>query len=158
MSESDENAQQRSYYSAYRSDSRYWWSIFIFFMKAIVLNAYKLWRLLYLDSKMTHLKFQHQIVETLLKSCDQTRQIIFTLSIISQNKENSSSTCQWEQMSKLLYCVFCKVQLAESRKRRTLSESSSNYIKRRRDSQIIWRCSNCDSCCKKKECWDALHS
>jgi Trp operon repressor len=158
MSESDENAQQRSYYSAHRPDSRYWWSIFIFFMKAAVLNAYKLWELLYPDSKMTHLKFQHQIVETLLKSSDQTRQIISTLSITSQNKENSSSTCQWEHMSKLLYCVPCKVQLAESRKRRALSESSPNYTKRRRGPQTTWRCSNCDPCCKKKECWNALHS
>jgi hypothetical protein len=86
---------------------------------------------------MTHLEFQHQIVETLLKSSDQTRQIIFTLSVISQNKENSSSTCQWEHMSKLLYCVLCKVQLAESRKRRALSEFSPNYIKRRRGPQTI---------------------
>jgi hypothetical protein len=43
MSGSDGNAQQRSYYtSSHCLDSRYWWSIFIFFLDAVVLNAYKL--------------------------------------------------------------------------------------------------------------------
>jgi hypothetical protein len=57
MSESNENAQQRSYYSSHRSDSRYWWSIFIFLLNAIILNAYKLWDRLYSDFKLTHSKF-----------------------------------------------------------------------------------------------------
>jgi hypothetical protein len=158
MSESNENAQQRSYYSSQRLDSRYWWSIFIFFLKAVVLNAYKLWDLLYSHSKMTHLKFQRQIVEDLLASTDQTRQISSIISLTFINKEDSSTSCRWEHMKKLGYCVLCKVQLAESRKRKALSEMISNYIKRRRESQTIWRCSICGSCCKKEACWDALHS
>ncbi len=68
--ESDENAQKKLYYSFHRFDKRYWWLIFIFFMKAIVLNAYKLWDLFYFDLKITHLEFQHRIVETLLTSFD----------------------------------------------------------------------------------------
>ncbi len=158
MSESDENAQQRSYYSSHRSDSRYWWSIFIFFLKTTVLNAYKLWDLLYSHSKLTHLKFQRQIIEHLLASSDQTRQMSSVISLTFTNKKDSSTSCRWKHMKKLSYCVFCKVQLAESRKRKALSKISSNLIKRRRESQTIWRCSNCDSCCKKKNCWDVLHS
>jgi hypothetical protein len=157
MSESDENAQQRSYYSSHRSDCRYWWSIFIFFLKAIVLNAYKLWDLLYSDSKLTHLEFQHQIVEKLLTSSSQTRKKMIILFIISTDKKKSAFSCQWEHMSKLLYCVFCKVQLSQTRKRQTLEQIESNYIKKRRESQTSWRCSNCDSCWKKKACWNELH-
>jgi hypothetical protein len=158
MNESDENAQQRSYYSSHRLDVRYWWSIFIFFLKAVVLNAYKLWGLLYFDSKMTHLKFQFQIVEGLVASTDQTRKRAFILSMSSKNKRESSFSCQWKHMSKLLYCVFCKVQLSQLRKRQTLEQIGPNYIKRRRESQTSWRCSSCGSCCKKKECWETLHS
>jgi hypothetical protein len=159
MRKSDENAQQRSYYSSsHVKNSRYWWSIFIFFLNAAVLNAYKLWDLFYPDSKMTHLKFQRQIVEKLLQSFDQTRKKMFTLSTISTNRENSTSSCRWKHMSKLLYCEFCKVQLSELRKRRALEEIDSNYIKRRRGPQTSWRCSSCDPCCKKKTCWNALHA
>jgi hypothetical protein len=159
MKGSDENAQQRSYYSPSQVlNSRYWWPIFIFFLDAAILNAYKLWGLLYPHSKMTHLKFQRQIIESLLASSDQTRQIPSTVSMTSTSIENSSSSCEWEHMGKLLYCVPCKVQMAESRKRKALSEMSSNYTKRRRGSQIRWRCKNCGPCCKKGECWDALHS
>ncbi len=61
MNESDENAQQRAYYSSHRFDCRYWWSLFIFLLNEIVLNAYKLWDLLYSDFKLIHSKFQHQI-------------------------------------------------------------------------------------------------
>jgi hypothetical protein len=159
MRGSDENAQQRSYYSSSQIlNSRYWWSIFIFFLNAAILNAYKLWELLYSHSKMTHLKFQRQIIEGLLASFDQTRQISFIVSMTFISMENSSSSCEWKHMSKLLYCVLCKVQMTESRKRKTLSKMSSNYIKRRRESQIRWRCKNCGPCCKKRECWDVLHS
>jgi hypothetical protein len=42
MSGSDGNAQQRSYYCPERSDRRYWWPLFIFILKAAVLNAFKL--------------------------------------------------------------------------------------------------------------------
>jgi hypothetical protein len=63
MSESNENVQQRAYYSAHLSDNRYWWSLFIFLLNATVLNAYKLWDRLYSQSKLTHSKFQYQIAE-----------------------------------------------------------------------------------------------
>jgi hypothetical protein len=33
ISESNENVQQRAYYSFHRFDSRYWWSLFIFFIE-----------------------------------------------------------------------------------------------------------------------------
>ncbi len=42
MRGSNENAQQRAYYSSQRLDSRYWWPIFIFLLNAAVLNAYKI--------------------------------------------------------------------------------------------------------------------
>lgn len=48
MNESDENAQQRSYYSPQRLDSQYWWSFFIFLLDAAILNAFELWQLQYL--------------------------------------------------------------------------------------------------------------
>jgi hypothetical protein len=127
MRKSDENAQQKSYYSSSQIlNNRYWWSIFIFFLNAAILNAYKLWRLLYSHSKMTHLKFQRQIIEKLLASFDQTRQISFIVSMTFISMKNSSSSCEEEHMSKLLYCVLCKVQMIESRKRKTLSKMSSN--------------------------------
>jgi hypothetical protein len=158
MKESDENAQQRIYYSSQnRLDSRYWWSIFIFFLKTVVLNAFKLWKLLNSQSKMIHLKFQQQIVESLLASVDQTRQISSIVAIISTDMSDASSSCEWKHMNKSFYCVLCKVQVAKLRKRKTLKKIVSNFIKRRRESQTIWRCSNYDSCCKKIACWEKLH-
>jgi hypothetical protein len=95
MSESNENAQQRAYYSFKRSSRRYWWSFFVFLLNAIVLNAYKLWDRLYSESKFIHSKFQYQIVETLLiEKVTRTRSI--KLSIISFEKEDidKSSSCE----------------------------------------------------------------
>ncbi len=66
INESNENAQQRAYYLSHRFDSRYWWSLFIFLLNAIVFNAYKLWNRLYFDFKLIHAKFQHQIAKTFL--------------------------------------------------------------------------------------------
>jgi hypothetical protein len=135
MKKSDENAQQRAYYSSHdRLDSRYWWSIFIFFLKTAMLNVYKLWRLLNSQSKMTHLKFQQQIVEDFLAFADQTRQISFIVTIISTDRSDASSSCEWEHMNKSFYCVLCKVQVAKLRKRKTLKKIVSNFIKRRRES------------------------
>ena len=68
MGGSDGNAQQRSYYSPHRPDSRYWWPLMIFLLDAAVLNAFKLWGLLYPESKMTHWEFQLAIIEELLFS------------------------------------------------------------------------------------------
>jgi hypothetical protein len=158
MKKSNENVQQKAYYSFHnRFDNWYWWSIFIFFLKTIVLNAFKLWKLLNSQLKMTHLKFQQQIVESLLASVDQTRQISFIVTIIFTDMSDASSSCEWKHMNKSFYCVFCKVQVAKLRKRKTLKKIVSNFIKRRRESQTIWRCSNCDSCCKKIACWEKLH-
>jgi hypothetical protein len=107
---------------------------------------------------MTHMKFQQQIVETLLSSLsDQTRRQIFIVSIHFIDMPDPSSSCRWEHISKLLYCVFCKVQVSEQRKRKTLEKMTPNYIKRRRRSQTSWRCSNRGSCCKKKACWENMH-
>jgi hypothetical protein len=106
---------------------------------------------------MTHLEFQQQIVENLLALADQTRQISSTVAIISTDRSDASSSCEWEHMNKPFYCVLCKVQVAELRKRKTLEEIASNFIKRRRGSQTIWRCSNCDSCWQKIACWKKLH-
>jgi hypothetical protein len=106
---------------------------------------------------MTHLKFQQQIVENLLALADQTRQISSIVTIISTDRPDASSSCEWEHMNKPFYCVFCKVQVAKLRKRKTLEKIAPNFIKRRREPQTIWRCSNCDPCCKKTACWKKLH-
>jgi hypothetical protein len=63
MGGSDGNAQQRSYYSCQRPDSRYWWPLFTFLLDAAVLNAFKLWGRLYPLSKLTHSEFQEQIAD-----------------------------------------------------------------------------------------------
>lgn len=39
-------------------------------------------------------------------------------------------TCELKHMKKLSYCVLCKVQKVELRKRQAFEEISSNYIKR----------------------------
>ncbi len=51
-----------------------------------------------------------------------------------------------------LQSTSCEVSQAQD-----IREIASNFIKRRRESQTIWRCSNCDSCCKKIACWEKLH-
>jgi hypothetical protein len=157
MSESNENVQQQAYYSSHRLDCRYWWSLFIFLLNAIVLNAYKLWDRFNSDFKLTHSKFQHQIVEALL-TAESTRKQSIALTVKSSEVEDKSLSCEWEYVDKKFYCEFCRKKKAELRKRRALEKISENLIKRRRTSQINWRCSSHDLCCKKKECWRALHS
>ena len=73
MGGSDGNAQQRSYYSSHRANSRYWWPLFIFLLESAVLNAFKLWQLINPFSKLTHLEFQRQLVEALLAPAGQSR-------------------------------------------------------------------------------------
>ncbi len=157
ISESDENAQQRAYYLSRRLDCHYWWSLFIFLLNEIVLNAYKLWNLLYSDFKLTHSKFQYQIIETLL-TVESTRKQSVALTINSSEVEDKSSSCEWEYADKKFYCGLCRKKEAELRKRRAFEKISDNLIKRQRTSQINWRCTSHDLCCKKKECWRALHS
>ncbi len=157
MSESNENVQQRAYYSSHRFDSRYWWSLFIFLLNAIVLNAYKLWERLYSDFKLTHAKFQHQIAKTFLLK-ESTRKISSAVSILSSQKKDNSSSCEWEYLSKKIYCKFCRKQRVKLRKRRAFEKISENFIKRQRTSQTRWQCKSHDLCCKKNHCWRVLHN
>jgi hypothetical protein len=93
MRESNENAQQRSYYLAHRVDSRYWWSLFIFLLNAAVLNAYKIWDHLYSESNLSHLKLQHQIAKMLIIN-EISREYLSKLSICSFETMNQSSSCE----------------------------------------------------------------
>ncbi len=93
MSESNENAQQRAYYSFHRFNNRYWWSLFIFLLNAIVLNAYKLWNRVYSDFKLIHAKFQQQIAKTFLLK-ETIRKISSALLILTFQKEDNSSSCE----------------------------------------------------------------
>ncbi len=99
---SDGNAQQRSYYSPHRPDSRYWWPIFIFLLDAAVLNAYKICGRLYPDSKLNHLEFRHQIAEALIIN-GATRERPGKLSIIPFEAMDNSSSCEWEHTNKTGY-------------------------------------------------------
>ncbi len=159
MSELNENAQQRAYYTSYRRDCRYWWSIFIFLLNATVLNAYKLWNHLYLDSKLIHSRFQHQIAEIVMID-EITRKYSSKITTNSSAFKviDESTSCEWKHTSKKSYCVFCKQKKIRLRKRRAFEEISENFIKKRRFAQIRWQCKNCELCCKKRECWRILHS
>ena len=153
MGGSDGNAQQRSYYSSHRPDSRYWWPLFIFLLEAIVLNAFKLWVLLYPDEKLTHSEFQYQIIESLLID-GSTRKKEPT---IAENPAKKSVACEWKHLVKKAYCKPCKDEATRLKKRPPMGEISGNATKRRRVSQTRWRCSSCGPCCKKQDCWLALH-
>ncbi len=155
MNESNENAQQRTYYSSHRFDNYYWWSLFIFLLNATVLNAYKLWNRFYSQSKLTHSKFQYQIAETLLIN-EITRKHASIVSIFEAS--DKSISCKWKHSTKKSYCELCKKKKIRLRKRRAFEKISANFIKKRRTSQINWECKSCDLCCKKKDCWRVLHS
>ena len=150
---SDGNAQQRAYYSPHRSDRRYWWPLVIFLLEAAVLNAFKLWKLLYPDSNLTHSEFQYQIAEELLTG-GATR-----LKVDSAVKKSTadSTSCEWEHRDKGAYCTPCGEEAARLKKRQPLQEISANCTKRKRVSQTIWQCSRCGPCCRKERCWQALH-
>jgi hypothetical protein len=124
MSESNENAQQRAYYSSHRFDCRYWWSLFIFLLNEIVLNAYKLWDLLYSDFKLTHSKFQHQIIETLL-IVESTRKQSVALTINFSEVEDKSSSCEWKYADKKFYCELC-------RKKKSWASKTSSFRENQR--------------------------
>jgi hypothetical protein len=159
MSDSDENVQQRSFNSFHRSDNRYWWSLLIFFLDAIVLNAFKFWDRLYFDFTLIHVEFQHQIIESLLLMKRTHRKRSSNLIIDSFIDAVTKSTfCEWEFINKRSYCELCKKKTIKLRKRAALKEISANFIKKRRTSQTRWQCKSCDLCCKKNECWRALHS
>jgi hypothetical protein len=158
MGGSDGNAQQRSYYSSHRADSRYWWPIFIFLLDAAVLNAFKIWGRLYPESKLTYSEFQYQIVEDLLNN-GASRKHPSTMMILSDHKEDDKpSSCEWEHQDKKSYCVSCREEGGRLRKRLALEEISENVIKKRRTPQTRWQCKSCGPCCKKEKCWKALHS
>jgi hypothetical protein len=157
MGGSDGNAQQRSYYCPERSDRRYWWPLFIFILKGAVLNAFKLWKILYPDSTLSHLEFQRQIVKELLSNqAGILRKKSSHISIISDQNEVVES-CKWEHLHKRTYCLACKSQLPNLKRRRPLAEMEGNCTKRRRATQTIWQCKRCGPCCKKEVCWDILH-
>lgn len=105
MGGSDGNAQQRSYYSPVRSDRRYWWPLFIFLLDGAVLNAFKLWEILYPNSTLSHLEFQKEIVRELLTNpAGVLRKGPSDVMIIS-NQETVSSSCEWQRLSKKVYCL-----------------------------------------------------
>lgn len=163
MGGSDGNAQQRSYYSSQRMERRYWWPLFIILLDAAVLNAYKLWGLLYPDSNMTHLEFQRQIIEGLISPKGQTRHrlpgsFIQTTEKAEGEEGGKTLPCEWEHLAKKAYCTPCKVQKPELRKRKAFEEIGVNHSKRQRSSQTRWRCHRCGPCFKKIECWEAVHS
>jgi hypothetical protein len=157
MGGSDGNAQQRAYYSPHRPDRRYWWPLFIFLLNAAVLNAFKLWGRLHPDSKLTHSKFQYQIPEMLLMN-EATRKKPVIMSIMSSDACDKPISCEWEHIDKRTYCKPCSEEKIRLRKRRALEEISANPTKKRRPAQTNWRCKSCGPCCKKEDCWRALHS
>jgi hypothetical protein len=157
MSESNENAQQRTYYSFHRFDNRYSWSLFIFLLNVIVLNAFKLWDRFNSDFKLTHSKFQYQIVEMFLID-EAIRKKSITMSIMSFDADDKSISCEWKYIDKKSYCKLCSEKRIRFRKRRAFEKISANLIKKRRSTQTNWRCKSCEFCCKKKNCWRALHS
>jgi hypothetical protein len=160
MGGSDGNAQQRSYYSSVRSDRRYWWSLFIFLLDGAVLNAFKLWKILYPDSILSHLEFQREIVkELLINQAGILRKLSSIVEVISSHTTISpdENNCRWEHLFKKDYCLACKSQLSKLKRRRLLEEIEGNCIKRSRASQTRWQCKSCGPCCKKEACWDILH-
>lgn len=157
MGGSDGNAQQRSYYSSQCPDSRYWWPLFTFLLDAAVLNSFKLWGRLYPDSKLTHSEFQHQIAEVLMTN-GATRKHSINLSISEKKPVDKSTSCEWEHTGKKSYCRPCREEEVRLRKRRALEEISENATKKRRTPQTRWQCKSCGPCCKKEDCWRALHS
>ncbi len=131
MSESNENVQQRAYYSSHRLNRWYWWSLFIFLLNAIVLNAFKLWDRFYSNFKLTHSKFQHQIVEALLiDEITRTHSIKMLIISFEKNDIDESSSCEWEHADKKSYCRFWKKKKIKLWKRSILEEISENLIKK----------------------------
>ena len=119
MGGSDGNAQQRSYYNPQASDRRYWWPLFIFLLKAAVLNAFKLWQILYPNSALSHRDFQQEIVKALLTNqAGALRKGPLEVVVISnQNVKSTPSPCEWEHLSKNTYCLSCKSQLPQLKRR-----------------------------------------
>jgi hypothetical protein len=158
MGGSDGNAQQRSYYCPERSDRRYWWPLFIFLLKAVVLNVFKIWKILYPDSTLSHLEFQREIIKDLITNqAGVLRKAPLDVGVIS-TQDVEVVSCEWKHLSKKKYCLFCKSQLPTLKRRRALAEIDGNCTKRQRASQIMWQCKSCGPCCKKEACWDILHS
>jgi hypothetical protein len=157
MRDSNKNAQQRSYYSCQRSNSRYWWSLFTFLLNVTVLNTFKLWDRLYLLSKFTHSEFQKQIAQMLLKN-ETSRKHKSIISIITSETTVKSSSCEWEHNSKKSYRRPCREKEIKLRKRRLLEKINENPIKKRRIPQIRWQCKSCEPRSKQRSCGQALHS
>lgn len=158
MKESDDNAQQWFHYSPHRLDNRYWWLLLIFLLDAVVLNAFKLWRLINSASKLTHLKFQNHIVEGLLSSADRSRKKPPNMPENFIKMTKKTPFCIWEHLSKKNYCKSCKEKTIKLRKRRVLEKINSNVIKKGGTSQTKWQSKSCEPCCKKNRCWKTLHS
>ena len=131
MGGSDGNAQQRAYYSPHSSDRRYWWPLFIFFFEAAVFNAFKLWKLLYSDSNLTHSEFQYQITEELFTG-GATR--LKVDSVVRKSTADSTSY-EWKHRDKRAYCTSAGKRRPDSKnvnrckKYQLIASKKSGYLK-----------------------------
>jgi hypothetical protein len=100
----------------------------------------KLWKILYPNSTLGHLKFQHEIVkELLINQAEILRKKLSIIEVLSSDIIilSDENKCKCEHLSKKDYCLACKSQLPKLKRRRSLAEMDGNRIKRRRASQTV---------------------
>ena len=162
MGGSDANAQCRSYYSADTRSVRYWWPLFQLLLDASVLNAFNIWKLLYPNSTLSHVDFQHTIALNFTQNpLAMGRKFASRLKIEGSNPMIQPPTHHFIQIDKKAYCHACRARAKLKKKARTaLAPIDRNQLlKRTRPPQTTWGCAGCPgrACCHLVECFRELH-
>ncbi len=170
MKDSNENDQQRFYYSLHRRNNKYFWRLFEFLLEAAVLNSFKLHKLRDLIFKLKHKDFVLQLALKLTQNfydndhLQESKISIATLNMIY------SSEHHYIKLAKKTYCTLCSKLKRKNytMKRKTLAEISDvnvNWLRkkqRQRDAETSWGCAAAECfklvCCRWSKCWTAIHS
>lgn len=166
MGGSDGNAQQRAYYTAEaRNDRRYWWPLFIFLLDAAILNAYILFMLDHLESKMLHWEFQRQVALALVRDpTGQRRKKPYDFG--NNNPSIELDDHRRKQLKRKLTCAACKASKRRRISKETpLQEIDGNTRTKRtgnRAPESYYGCSSPEckglGCCLTAQCWEELHT
>lgn len=170
MKDSNENDQQRFYYSLCWRNSKYLWRLFEFLFEAAVLNSFKLHKIRDLTFKLKHKDFVLQLALKLMQNFYDNDHLQESKVFITTSNMIYSSKHHYIKLAKKTYCTSCSKLKRKNYtlKRKALAEISDVDVnqlrkkRRQRDAETSWGCSAAEcfklACCRRSKCWTAMHS
>ena len=153
--------QVQHYYSFNVWCCHYWWSLTMFLMSAAVYNSYYLYKLIHLNSKLSHKNFQHEVAMKLVQnSAENERKWESTVQLSGEKDAFTLPDHHYIKLSKKKYCEACRMKKSRPKKWKILEEIDDFGNKRQlRASETTWTCEGCmnKSICRQNSCWEAIH-